>query len=216
MSTPLFASKAKSVRIISPALPAPCFFPFSAAFTLAFFFILQVIKMSKEVLCSALKSRCSAAVTAEASAATPLPSSPSKLKAPAGAGLGGAAASVDAQPPRSPHIPPCNGGTLLRLHLAQLTSAFLQARASPCHLHPPPATTCGSSNAILRLLQPFQPYMNTVATPGLPLPVLQSFRPSVFQQALETNLRITSLLKIVLLRRCVPIVYTRCSRCTHS
>ena len=193
LSTPLFASKAKSVSPNSHPLPAACFYHSQPTFR-SFLYALQVIKMPKEVLSSALNSRCSAAVLADAAAATPPPSSPSKLKAPAGAGLGGAAAAVDALPPRPPHMPPCNGGTLLRLHLAQLTSAFLQASASPHHTHPPLASTCGSCNAMLQLLQPFQPYLNTVASPGLPLPVLQCFRPSVFLQALGTNLHITQLL----------------------
>ena len=50
---------------------------------------------------------------------------------------------------------------------------------------------------MLQLLQPFQPYLNTVASPGLPLPVLQCFRPSVFLQALGTNLHITQLLFLI-------------------
>jgi hypothetical protein len=85
--------------------------------------LLQVVKMPKEVLHSAVTSRCSTAVAA---ATTQPPPSDSKVSASM---LGAAAAAAaDGPLPRPPHLPPCSGGTLLRLHLAQLTSAFLQAR----------------------------------------------------------------------------------------
>lgn len=176
MSTPLFASKTKAVS----------FFPAFHCFIIPIESLLipshlQLIKMSKEVLRSAVSSRCSAAVIADTAAFAPPPASPSKLKATAG----GSAGAADAPPPRPPHLPPCNGGTLLRLHLAQLTSAFLQVRLYTCPLRMP--CHLFFYYFLMLLLQPFQPYLNTVATPGLPLPVLLPFRPSNFLQVPNSN-----------------------------
>ena len=182
MSTPIFSSKAKAVR------PPSC--TRRRSHSLSFFFAmtvpppptpLQVVKMPKEVLRSAITSRCSAAVVADAAAAAPPPASPSKLKAPAGEGGRGVAPDTTAPPPRPPHMPPCNGGTLLRLHLAQLTSAFLQATAPRSFF----VCFCVVPYTPSICLQPFQPYLNAVATPGLPLPVLQPFRPSAFMQVMQ-------------------------------
>ena len=107
MSTPIFSSKAKAVR------PPSCTRRRRHSLSFSFAMTLpppptpwQVVKMPKEVLRSAIASRCSAAVVADAAAAAPPPASPSKLKAPAGEGGRGAAPDTTAPPPRPPTCRP--------------------------------------------------------------------------------------------------------------